>query len=175
MTRIGWLSVGLAAWICAAAKAAPLPMELKRPAGVHVVGVYEGTCPDGARLRGGLQPQGTVRVAVADFDRPIILVLVAYEPVLWKVKAPRGAIARVIASGYHEQEVAGLEDNVPVTRISYVKDKEGYFYAYRKDAADNEHATDRSYQHLVQRVKELTNLEIASFQGAYAGESFEVK
>jgi hypothetical protein len=96
------------------------------------------------------------------------------------VEAPRGAVVKVIASGYHKQAVEGLDKKVPITLISSEGKDRDYFYAYRQqaDPKDGDHERDetkRKYELLVKRVKALTEKDIKSFQGKYAGASFEVR
>jgi hypothetical protein len=162
---------------------APAPKEAvgnEPVAEVQVVGVYEGTYPPGIRHQAGFHPPGAVTVKVKEVKKPVILVLTSYEPVVWRVEAPKGAIARVIASGYYKQAVEGLDEKVPVTLISHEASDKDYFYAYRREAepnaSDYERAeTKRKYQRLIQQVKELTKQEIKGFQGKYAGSTFEIK
>src|SRR4051812_45065955 len=84
---------------------------------VHVIGVYEGAYPAGVWHRFGFHPNGRITVKVGEVKTPIVLVLTSYEPVVWKVEAPKGAVVRVIASGYHKQTVEGLEEKMPITRL----------------------------------------------------------
>ncbi len=157
---------------------APVPKDNQPPPEVHVVGVYEGTYPPGVQHRAGFHPDGTVTIKVGEVQKPIILVLTSYEPVVWKVDAPKGAVVRVIASGYHKQTVEGLDEKVPVTLLD-VGDKD-YFYAHQSEAGlnegDNEKTeTKRKYKRLVERVKGMTMQDIKEFQGKYAGSTFEIK
>jgi hypothetical protein len=162
---------------------APVPKDAggNQPAPeVRVIGVYEGTYPPGVRHRAGFHPNGAVTVKVGEVKTPVILVLTSYEPVVWKVAAPKGAVVRVIASGYHKQTVEGLDEKVPVTLLSHEAGDKAYFYARRKEAGPNESdheqaETKRKWDRLVERVKELTKQDVKEFQGKYAGESFEVK
>jgi hypothetical protein len=147
---------------------------------VRVVGVYEGTYPPGVRHRGGFHPPGAVTVKVGEVKKPVILVLTSYEPVVWKVEAPKGAVVRVIASGFYKQAVEGLDEKVPVTLISREARDKDYFYVHRQEAGPNatDHERDetkRQYDRLVARVKELTKQDIKGFQGKYAGKTFEVR
>lgn len=147
---------------------------------VRVIGVYEGTYPTGVRHRRGFHPNGAVTVKVGEVKRPVILVLTSYEPVVWKVEAPKSVVVRVIASGYHKQTVKGLDEKVPVTLLSYEAGDKDYFYARRKEAGPNESdheqaETKRKWNRLGERVKELTKQDIKEFQGRYAGESFEIR
>lgn len=63
-------------------------------------------------------------------DKPVMLLLGAYEPTVWNVAwSPGTRIAGVLASGYHRQAIAGLEPGVPVLVSSYDNRHPcGYFY-----------------------------------------------
>jgi hypothetical protein len=95
---------------------------------------------------------------VGEVKKPVILVLTAYEPVIWTVDDPKGLVVKVIASGYHDQTVVvvnkrlefpfplrpvarsrpqafeGLYTKVPVTSSSYESGDQSYFFAYRQTA-----------------------------------------
>jgi hypothetical protein len=153
----------------------------KQPAPeVQVIGVYEGAYPPGVQHRAGFHPNGAVTIKVGAVKKPVILVFTSYEPVVWKVEAAKGAVVRVIASGYHKQTVEGLDEKVPVSVLSHEAGDKDYFYAYCREAPptasdhEREEAT-RKWDRLVERVKELTRQDVKGFQGKYAGESFEVK
>ena len=91
-------------------------------ADVHVVGLYE------SRDRPAI-------VKVAAGDKPIILVVCAYEAVTWDVRPADGAnVVQVIASGYHRQTVAGVD--VPVLTSSYDERSPAWFYTYDHDEED---------------------------------------
>ncbi|AWM36064.1 hypothetical protein C1280_02930 [Gemmata obscuriglobus] len=142
--------------------------------------MYEGTYTPGVRHRAGFHPNGAVTVKVGDVKKPVVLVLTSYEPVVWKVEAPKGAVVRVIASGYHKQTVEGLDEKVPVALLSNEAGDKDYFYARRKEAGPNEGdheraETKRKYDRLVERVRELTKQDIKEFRGEYAGSTFEIK
>lgn len=162
--------------------AAPVPKDLKgrQPEGeVRVVGVYEGAYPPGVGHGGGVHPTGTVTLKVGPVKKPVVLVLTAYEPVVWKIDAAKGAVVKVITSGYHRQTVEGVGQQVPVTRLAFKDGDKDYFFAYRKGGegpnARDQAEAERSYDRLVRRVKELTGQEVKGFQGAYSGRTFEVR
>lgn len=53
-------------------------------------------------------------------DKPVALLLGAYEPTIWWIGWTRGTkIVAVFVTGYHRQVVAGLPRNVPVIVTSY--------------------------------------------------------
>ncbi|WP_428036198.1 hypothetical protein [Amphritea sp.] len=69
-------------------------------------------------------------IAVNSQDRPVILMLGAYEPTIWNLGWSEGTqILAVLVSGYHRQAVAGLKSDTPVLNSSYDnKGPCGYFY-----------------------------------------------
>jgi hypothetical protein len=160
---------------------APVPKMPVAEFEVHAVGVYEGTLLGGAERGLPMHPTGNVTVKVnRPATRPVVLVLTSYEPVEWKIEAPKGAVVRVITSGYYNQQVVGLDKDVPVAASSFVGNDKEYFYAYKQaeplGARDDERKeTQKNYEKLERIVKERTKREIKSFQGAYTGASFEIK
>ena len=63
-------------------------------------------------------------------DRPVALILGAYEPSIWNIGWTRGTrIVAVYATGYHRQVVAGLPKDTPVLTPSY-DNKSDCGYAY---------------------------------------------
>jgi hypothetical protein len=106
------------------ADSAPVAVEGE----VHVVSVYEDSLPDGRRRQFREHALGTVAVPVAAPGRPVILLLTAYEPVLWQVAvAPGSRLTQVIACGYHTPQVQGVPDGVPVSIHSYDTDRRGFY------------------------------------------------
>jgi hypothetical protein len=87
---------------------------LPEDAEVHLVGLYKG--PN--RLRFQLGPSGHATtetdVAVGRTPYPVILVLSAYDPVVWRVGyTPRSNIAGILISGYHSQALIGVPRDTP--------------------------------------------------------------
>jgi len=63
-------------------------------------------------------------------DKPVALILGAYEPSIWNIGWTRGTrIVAVYATGYHLQVVAGLPKDIPVLTPSY-ENKSSCGYAY---------------------------------------------
>ncbi|WP_334223725.1 lysozyme inhibitor LprI family protein [Thiosocius teredinicola] len=59
-------------------------------------------------------------VIVNSPDRPVALILGAYEPSIWNVAWTQGTeISAVVATGYHRQAVAGLPKDIPILISSY--------------------------------------------------------
>ena len=69
-------------------------------------------------------------VAVNSTNKPVVLMLGAYEPTIWRVGwSPGTKIAAVLVSGYHRQAIAGLPKQTPVINVSYAnRGACGYFY-----------------------------------------------
>lgn len=88
---------------------------------------------------------------VAKAERPVVFVLTAYQPLVWKVAAPKGAVVRVIACGRHKEVVEGLDGAVPVTLLSEEAGDEDFFYAY--DRPDRE--LDRGFEQTKRELEEI--------------------
>jgi hypothetical protein len=119
-------------------------------ADVHVVGLYTAR-------------KVPAVIQVERSTRPIVLVLCAYDSVEWHVKPAEGAdIVGVIASGYNEQKVHGVDSSL-VQSYTYKGTPPGKprksFYAYTPQGA--------SYNKMTREVKTLTGKEVDSFQGIY--------
>jgi hypothetical protein len=124
---------------------------------LHVVGLYEGVTRTGNEIHGG---RATVTV-----DRPekrVTLVLTAYESVTWEIKLkPKTTLEKVILGGYEPQAVAGVPASVDVIKAF----QGGGASSVLRHCYQIESPAFRAF---VEQVGELTNMPIASFQGAYA-------
>lgn len=99
---------------------------------------------------------------VVDLPRtPIVLVLGAYEPSVWKILPGAGTrIAGVLVTGYHRQAVTGLTDGVPILNSTY-EGKGACGYAYL--AGHNPDAMDRL-------VRQIFGRQAESYQVASNGQ-----
>ncbi|MFQ6334114.1 hypothetical protein [Methylophilus sp. 3sh_L] len=174
----------------------PVPLKTATESNValHVIGVYQGVLPASADQRpwweqcqadraasgkrGPVTPgecdaflrtgrdQRTVTVNISDDSKPIILGLMAYEPVTWHiVRAPGVVIQKVILGAYHPQIIEGLEevqvdvysyDNIPCPRCVQ---KGHAFY---------------SYERVPLEMELVTGMHATSFQGNYTGGSYQI-
>lgn len=105
--------------------------ELKLPAefSVFAAGAYSGRKISFQIDQSG--HQGTqIDVAVNSPDKPVVLMLGAYEPTIWNIGWSRETrILAVLAGGYHRQAIAGLEQGTPLLISTYDnKGPCGYFY-----------------------------------------------
>ena len=164
---------------------------------LHVVGVYEGKTPPGVddrpwwarcepttgstpspeavqaarlechRKHAGERVEKEVSVDLSDTTRPIVLALSAYSKTNWKVKlAPGVELQRVILSGYESQRITGLPESMPIETFTYEASPcprcvQGgrHFHSWESPALP---------------LREITGLEVTSFQGKYKGESFSI-
>ena len=105
---------------------------------VQAVGVYEGSIDTDVRLSASGHETKSVDVVVNMPEKNVVLVLMAYDPVLWQVKRTSGSrIAAVIVGGYHAQAVVGIERSVPllISTNDGRKDCAESFYAYEAGPA----------------------------------------
>lgn len=129
ITVIAMAAAGLAAALaaCSPAPAAPplsgrivasrcLGIDLPVETAVSLFGVYEGEPAPGERPR-EFREHRPMRVAVETGEGrgPEVLILSAYEPVIWDVSAvAENDLRGIVAYGYYRPEVAGAPDNLPV-------------------------------------------------------------
>lgn len=148
----------------------PLIQNLGREFRVEAIGVYEGTRPPGpAAGRDVGHTARPVEVSVGLTDRPVVLVLSSYEPVIWTIKADAGArIRHILLSGYADSTVVGVP-NIEMTRI-------GQAYAYQPPQSTFTRGRSGSggYPHLDSLVLQYVGRSIERFQGRYTGERFSV-
>lgn len=164
---------------------------------LHAIGVYEGALPDGETEKpwwshctaltndrqamqecqqkyAGAHKQKSVTVHLARSGVPIVLALMAYEPVLWKIaKGPGVDIQKIILSGYHGQDIEGIPNTVLVESHSHETSpcrvctrQPDSFYAYKQDSPE--------YQQAEKKLQQLTGLNITSFQGSYKSNQFSI-
>jgi hypothetical protein len=151
------------------AAAAAIFGELPKDCVVHAVGTYAGTTRvDGVELdRSGHQVM-QAEVVVNLPDRPVVLVLTAYDPTVWRVgRTARTRLVGVVVSGYHGQALVGIDKQTPHAISSYEK-KGGpfrYFLAYE--------ASPRLLA-MNDAVKQLVGREIDHFENKPVGGVFHV-
>ncbi|WP_152223345.1 hypothetical protein [Pseudomonas sp. SCB32] len=178
----------------------PVPLPLTAYSAntrLHVIGVYQGATPadedhrpwwDNCRAfsddpegmmachskYANRHPSRTITVYLNDTSGPMVLALMAYEPIRWRVVSrPAVDLRKVILTGYYGPEIEGLPDSVPVEARSYERPRcqqcqqqPGYFYAFKEGSRD--------YDQAMTQLQNLTGLTPASFQGAYTGERFTI-
>jgi uncharacterized protein YecT (DUF1311 family) len=100
---------------------------------VQAVGVNEGNIDTDVQLDSSGSETKSVEVVVNTPGANVVVVLMAYSPVVWHVKRTSASnVAAVIVGGYHAQAVLGIERSVPLLIATNTgrKDCAQYFYAY---------------------------------------------
>ncbi|MBU1564475.1 MAG: hypothetical protein KJ630_02470 [Proteobacteria bacterium] len=168
---------------------------------LHAIGVYEGEnesgkddppwwskCPD---LRKGgamdaeaarecqqkyasLKTPKNVTVDISYNKSPIVVVLMAYNPVIWEIKrAGHGVdIEGIILGGYEQQTLTGELADGRVIAYTYKTPEcgactrgNGYFHAYSQDT---------SLRHVEEKLLKITGKQLSSFQGSYKANHFNI-
>jgi len=139
--------------------------EARRQAILNTTNRMVGNIPSNARVEAvgvyetkDRSPAG-VSVIVKKSDRPIVLMLSAYEPVRWNLIKESGAnLAAVIATGYNLPQVTGAGATKTVIKHGN--------YAYQQGGS--------GYAALNNDAMMWTGKPISKFQGAYGGTVFVV-
>lgn len=102
---------------------------------VVAAGSYAGR-KTGFQMAGEPEMEATQFDVAVHSDKPIALLLGAYEPTIWAIGWTKQTnIVAVFATGYHRQAVAGLPKGTPLLTSTY-KGKEGCGAHYLSVAAD---------------------------------------
>lgn len=136
---------------------------------IHHVGSYEGTSQLGAAIE--LDNSGhevkKLDVLVNLPGKAVVLVLSAYDPVVWNVAwTPDTRIAGAVVSGYHGQAILGISKSIPLylrtNATSEQDDAKGLHpgcpYFYRYDGGSNDRAT--------QTIRDITGRSVTRFYAA---------
>lgn len=112
-----------------------------------------------------------VAVTVKPTDQPVVLVLCSYSSAQWNVTIDDETdVRQIIVSSYFESSVVGVPDEIPVQRVSYFRDggptDDSYFWAF---AWHTQRGRD-----MQSRLKEMTGLDLETFQGEYSANQFVV-
>lgn len=104
-------------------------LNLPEDVNVFAAGGYAGKKIDFQIDQSGNQA-GQIDVAVNSPNKPVVLMLGAYDPTIWNIGWTKGTtILAVFASGYHRQVIAGLPKQTPRLVSTYDnKGVCGYFY-----------------------------------------------
>ena len=133
---------------------------------VVVVSVYKGSTPLDAAIDKSGHDVTREDVVVGATLKPVVLVLMGYDPIVWNVGLTSGAnVAGILAQGYHRQAVMGMPASIPVTMYSTNDGPNACPYFRAQRAGDS--TVDR-------RVRELFGRDVAAFLDRKAGPSFVV-
>ncbi len=146
-----------------------LSPELANGAQIRVLGAYEGGIETQLSIEGNSHQVGRIKLHAGVSGGPVILVLSAYDPVIWDFSEfPVDRVRGVLATGYHDQAVAGLPANIPLRINSHDTPNAqcgDYSYAYQGGS---------DLDRLVGNIAVIFGREPDSFQGDYDPKSFNI-
>ena len=123
---------------------------------VHVIGIYQTG-----------QRYGVANIYVEREGAPLILVLSAYQPTVWRIHPAEGVIIeQIILNGEGQHQVV-VDGDVPVVDRSG-----GYWEGYIVASADRWGDDDTTT--LVSEVEAMTGVPITAFYGCYEGSEFTI-
>ncbi|PAY20307.1 hypothetical protein CKO51_06575 [Rhodopirellula sp. SM50] len=138
-----------------------LPADQLASCQLHVIGIYSPESSADDRVFVDVQPTG----------KPVVLVLTGYYGAQWNLDiAAEADVRQIIVAGYFEHSVRGVPDRVPTEMITYYpnadKTRKDFFWAYSWHTKNG--------RDLRSRLKQLTGLEVTTFQGEYSAKRFVV-
>ncbi|MDD2914991.1 MAG: hypothetical protein PHP70_06695 [Gallionella sp.] len=116
--------------------------------------------------------EGTqIDVAVNSPNKPVVLMLGAYEPTIWNIGWTRKTrILAVLVGGYNRQAVAGLAKSTPLLVSSFDnKGPCGFFYITPDDLAPLNPLSKRVFGHPVDMVFPATNGKVVVGEPMHPG------
>jgi hypothetical protein len=105
---------------------------LPRKFEVHAIGTYAGLTLAGVKLDDSIKDVRNAKVVVNRPGIPVVLVLMAHDPVVWQIShTPGTTIAGVVVGSHYRQAVLGVPRATPV-QLNTREDNDycGSFYAY---------------------------------------------
>lgn len=134
---------------------------------VHAVSSYEGRIQISDIIDKYGNRNGLNDVIVNVENKPIILVLTAYEPVLWRIQSTTATkIIGVVLGGYYNQALLGISKDIPVLNYTHTQNNCGYFYL--SNTLDN-----AAVQNL-EKIQQITGKKPDNIQYKYNGDTFYV-
>lgn len=145
-----------------------LPAELVADARIIALGAYEGEVTTRYSVPGSTSEMTAIAVTAARKGVPVVLVVSAYDPVIWDFAGfPASRLRGVVAYGYSHQAAANLPKRVPVRfgtgRGASACGEAMYAYKGGKDL-----------ERLVEQVRQVLGKPVDEFQGSYAPSGFNV-
>jgi len=136
---------------------------------VVVVSVSRGSTPLDVALDQSGYDVAREEVVVGTTPKPVVLVLMGRDPIVWNVGRTEGArIVGVLAEGAYRQAVIGLPKTTPLSTYSSSDGPNAcqYFRAEKPDGSE--------YSAVQRRIKELFGRGIGTFMNKKAGGRFVV-
>jgi hypothetical protein len=146
-----------------------LPGGTPKDAQIIALGAYEGGGPSPVAVAGDGHETRSIAVSGDRRGKPVILVLSAYDPVLWDLKSfPAARLKAVLFFGYHGQAVVGVRKSV-IVRFSTVRGGDGacgaYNYAY---------VGGPRLEKLDAAIRKSVGRGIDRFQGSYQATGYNI-
>jgi len=136
---------------------------------VVVVSVHRGSTPIDIAIDKSGHDVHREEVVVGRTAKPVVLVLMGYDPIVWNVGQAEGArIAGVLAEGHYRQAVIGLPKSTRLTTYS-TSDGANACQYFRTEKADGS-----EYPAVQRRIRELFGRGIDLFLNKKAGGRFVV-
>lgn len=146
----------------AGARSLCLPADTIAGAKIVALGAYEGGTPTQFGMAGESHEVGAVAVAADRSGPPLILVLSAYDPVIWDFsRFPLSRLKAILVYGYHSQAVAHVPARIPVRFVTRANSTEGCgkpVQAYEGGPG---------LERLAAQTEALLGSPIAAFHGGY--------
>ncbi len=146
----------------ASSEAACFEPQALSKAEVVALGAYEGGTDIAYSFPAERDSTGLIMVGANKTGKPLVLVLSAYSPTVWNLKAvPAGRLKAVLVYGYSAQAVTGITASVPVritTRKSPLPECGKHVYAYKGGGNLNQ---------LAAQVESVLGKPIVRFHGDY--------
>ena len=134
----------------------PLLEKLPDDFTVYAVGPYRGAASVNVQLDDSGHDVTQVEVVVNKPNQPVVLVLTAYDPVVWRVGRTKDTqIVGILVSGHHGQALIGVDKHT-AHAISSQKEKGDFPYFYATGAS-------RRLLAMNDTVKQLVGREIDHF------------
>ena len=134
---------------------------------VYGVGKYSGIVPSDHQLGDSGHTVKEIEVIVNKPGEAVILVLMAYDPVIWRVKqAPKSRVLGVIVAGYHSQALLGVTKKTPrLFAVHEEKTECKYFYAYK---------AGKNLDKAIMRIREISGAELTELVTSPHQEKFYI-
>lgn len=133
---------------------------------VVVVNVYKGSTPLDAAIDRSGHEVTREEVVVGATPKPVVLVLIGYDPIVWNVgQMAQANIAGILAQGVHRQAVIGVPKSTPMASYSTGDGPNACPYFRAERAGD---------PRLAKRVRELFGRDVATYLDRKAGPRFVV-
>ena len=140
-----------------------LPSEFE----VYAVGKYSGITSSDYQLGNSGHSTKIIEVVVNKPNIPIVLVLMAYDPVIWKVSHTKESnVIGVVLAGYHSQALLGLPSTTPkILAIHEEKSECKYFYAYK---------AGKELDQAINNIKSITGQDLAELLTTPTNNKFHI-